>query len=113
MDDYIIQAIFGLILFIIIMYAAKYLYKKTALSGKTGFGRSRYMKSVDKLVLSNDKWLEIVEVGEELIIIGITQNNISILRTIEGKELCDVSDNERKNVFSGILEKYLFKKEKH
>ena len=110
MDTYIFQVLFGIIILIGIMFGAKYFHKKMMLSNRVGFNRSRYMQSLDRLPLTNDKWIEIIEINKEKIVIGVTQHGISVLKTLGDEELMDVETGKRKNVFSDLLEKYYKKK---
>ncbi len=100
-----VKAFFGLVVFILIMGSMALIYKKftggTSLLKRTG----KYMKTVDRMMISNDKWIELVEVGGKVILLGITNAGITRLDTFEMEELNELESLEQPN-FREILGRY-------
>jgi flagellar protein FliO/FliZ len=104
-----VKAFFGLLIFILIMGSMALIYKKftggTSLLKRSG----KYMKTVDRMMVSNDKWIELVEVGGKVILIGITGTSITKLDTFEMEELNELEPLEQPN-FRDILGRYKSRK---
>lgn len=99
------KAFFGLMVFILIMGSLALIYKKftggTSLLKRNG----KYMKTVDRMMISNDKWIELVEVGGKVILLGITNSGINRLDTFEMEELNELEQLEQPN-FQDILGRF-------
>ena len=107
-----VKAVVGIIAFIIILFIAGYLCKRLVASGRYNLRKSRHLESLDRLYLSNDKWLEIVKTGDKIMILGVAQGGINVLEVIKQEDLNDIQTEQDKNYFSSVLEKYIKNKVK-
>lgn len=107
-----VQAVFGIIAFVVILFIAGYLSKRIVASGRYNLRKSRHLESLDRLYLSNDKWLEVVKSGDKIMILGVTQGGINVLEVIKQEDLNDTQTEQDKNYFSSVLEKYIKNKDK-
>ena len=100
-----VKAFVGLLVFILIMGSLGFIYKKvtgnTSLLKRTG----KYMKTIDRMMLSNDKWVELVEVGGKVVFIGITSAGITKIDTFKMEELNEL-ESVGQPYFQDILGRY-------
>ena len=80
-----------------LIYARKYLLKRvnTIRGGK-------YMRVTDTLAVAQDKQIIMLEVGEKIIVAGVTQTQMSTLYTMDREELKELPPEE-KNEFGSVL----------
>jgi len=100
------NAFLGLISFLAIIAMLGLVYKK--LTRKINFGEksSRYIKSIDRFPLSNDKWLEIIEVGNKILLLGITGTEIIKIDNLNLEDLNEIIRDKSQISFTSILGKY-------
>ena len=108
--DAMLQAVIGLLIFVGILVAVGWVYKKLAISSKLSIKNSKYIRSLDRLMVSNDKWIEIVQVGDETILIGVTNNNITKITNINRENLNELQEESGKVEFAKLFNKYYNKK---
>lgn len=70
---------------IFLAFLVFYLLKK----GKVGFGRGEFMKEIDRHYFSPKAFVSIVKIGDEIVMLGITETNINFINKIENKETVD------------------------
>ena len=104
--DSMAQAALGVVVFVAILIGIGWIYKKLALSSKLSIKNSRYIKSLDRLVISNDKWIEIIQVGDETILIGVTNDKITKIKEIDGDNLNEFQEEKEGKDFSQFFKKY-------
>ena len=104
--DSMAQAALGIVVFALILIGIGWLYKKLALSSKLSIKNSRYIKSLDRLIISNDKWIEIIQIGDETILIGVTNDNITKIKEIDGDNLHEFKEEKDGKTFNQFFEKY-------
>jgi flagellar biosynthetic protein FliO len=104
--DSMVQAAIGIVIFAGILIGIGWAYKKLALSSKLSIKNSRYIKSLDRLIISNDKWIEIVQVGQETILIGVTNDRITKIKELDGEKLDEFKDEDQGKDFGNIFKKY-------
>lgn len=68
--------------------ASKYIGK-----GSMALTQSKYLKTLDRASLSQDKSLAIVQAGEKYYLIGITQNSISRIAELNSEDLIELQEN--------------------
>jgi flagellar protein FliO/FliZ len=100
------KVVVNLTIFIIIIFVFAYLYKKYILSNKLFKKRSRYVEQVDKYFLSNDKWIEIIKIGDKILLLGVANNSINEIREISQEDLHELNFEQDENVFKTVLSKY-------
>lgn len=105
------KVIINLTIFIIIIFLFVYLYKKYIMSNKLFTKRSRYIEQIDKYYLANDKWIEIVKIGDKLLMLGVTNNAINEIREITQEDLYELHIEKDENVFKTVLSKYIKKQD--
>lgn len=110
--DYLLNAFFGLLLFCGIIFIMIWLLKKKGLSKGLGLNKSKYIKSLDRLILSNDKRLEIVEIGDTCYVLAVTQNSINVIDKWGKEALCEFETYEEKKNFSGLVNQFIQKNTK-
>jgi len=111
LDNYFLNAFLGLLLFSIVLWAVMYLLKKTGASKRYGSYKSKHMKSVDRLILSADKRLEIVQIGDTSYVLAVTQSGITVIDKLQKGTFVETVTDEDKTTFSDII-KSLQKKER-
>jgi flagellar biosynthetic protein FliO len=104
--DSMAQAAVGIVIFAAILIGIGWAYKKLALSSKFSIKNSKYIKSLDRLVISNDKWIEIIQVGEETILIGVTNERITKIKELDGDKLDEFKDEDEGKEFGKFFKKY-------
>ncbi|MDW7667985.1 MAG: flagellar biosynthetic protein FliO [Bacillota bacterium] len=104
--DSMAQAALGIAVFAVILIVIGWLYKKLALSSKLSIKNSKYIKSLDRLIISNDKWIEIIQIGDETILIGVTSDSITKIKEIDGDNLNEFHEEKEGKTFSQFFEKY-------
>ena len=73
---------------------------------------SRYMESQDRFVIGQDKYLEIVRIGERILLLGVSQSGIHLLAMLEDNDMIELEERQAgHNSFVTLLEKMAEKKE--
>lgn len=104
--DSMAQAAVGIVIFAAILIGIGWAYKKLALSSKLSIKNSIYIKSLDRLIISNDKWIEIIQVGNETILIGVTNDRITKIKEIDGDKLDEFRNEDEGKDFGHFFKKY-------
>lgn len=100
------KAALGIVVFAALLIGIGWIYKKLVLSSKLYIKSSRYIKSLDRLIISNDKWIEIIQIGDETILIGVTNDSITKIKEINGDRLDELQDEKEGKDFSHFFKKY-------
>lgn len=100
----------GMFIFFLIAGLTCLLSKR--LGRRMGRGRcSRYMESQDRLVIGQDKYLEIVRIGERILLLGVSQSGIHLLTMLEDNDMIELEKRQSEdNSFITLLEKMAEKK---
>lgn len=103
----------GLFFFAVLIAFSYYLNKKVK-AGNFGKRKSTYIESLDRLALSNDKWLEIITLNSRVFLLGITPNGITIIKEFKEDEFDFKKEVPSSSSFSGFFGTYfnMLKKEK-
>ena len=107
MNDYL-KIVVGIIFLVGLFYLSYYLRKKTK-SGSFLEKRSKYLKSIDRLAISNNKWLELIQVQDEILLIGIAENEVTLLKEYDLKKFDFGEDEKSDPKFNSIFENYIEK----
>ena len=108
MKEYI-KVILMLLGFVAILFAASLATK--FIGNKYVKNRhSKYIKVVDQIMLGKERWLYIIQIGETLLLIGISNNSIELLKKIEHSDLIPVYE-EQSTKFPDFLNKYINKQD--
>jgi len=100
----LVLAIIGIILVLFLTY-----YGTKWLSKKSGSGlRSKYMNITDRMMLGQNKFLAIAEISGKYYLLGVTENNISILKELEDFQPLPAEAGENPE-FDKILSKFIKK----
>ncbi len=71
---------------VLVLFAAYYFTK--AISKKmTSYSSSRHLKIIDRVALSQNKFLLIVEVDKKFLLVGVSDNNINVLKEFDNLSL--------------------------
>ncbi len=103
-DDFssILSAIISLILVVAIFFGAHYATKM--FGGKyQNLGKGN-IKILEKTVMGKDQYLVIAKVGDKILLLGVTGNNINLIDTLEGYIPLE-NDNNQSSSFYEILSK--------
>jgi len=57
------------------------------LAGKGSRVQTRHMRILDRMMLSRDKHIALIEVGDQTLLIGVTNQSITVLGNIDGETL--------------------------
>ncbi len=107
--DSIIRALAGLLLFGLLMFAMSRSGKQLR-KGNHFVRKSRYMQSIDRLALQNGKWIELVEIGEEIVILSVSEQGIERLGSVAREDLHENVSEEGEHPFKTLLEQYIGRK---
>ena len=92
----IFNALLGLVLFVGILYLAyvttKYIGKRYSMSGRS----SKSLKIIESLGLGKDSQLAVVKVGEKVLLLGITPQNVTLVKELEEDDLTLVDNDTDK-----------------
>ncbi|QOR35355.1 flagellar biosynthetic protein FliO [Clostridium sp. 'deep sea'] len=104
--DAITELIIKIVIFLIILFAVGYFFKRFAANGKLSLNKSKYIESIDRYIITNDKWLEIIKIGDKNLLIAITPQGVHELRELDEEDLHEIYREENVNLFASVLEKY-------
>ncbi len=104
----VLTLVFGLILFIAILYGFYWILRRW--SRKTSsLSVSRYAKNIDRVVIAQDKHIEMIQVGEDVFLIGVTSSSMNLLAKINKDELVqfpkEIQESGFKDIFSQMTQK--------
>lgn len=76
--------------------------------------KSKYIRIIDKIVLGQEKFLSIIEIGNKYYLLSITGNSIKIIKELEKEDLIEATQNDANQLngfdFKKILESFNSKK---
>ncbi|HHW71080.1 MAG TPA: FliO/MopB family protein [Clostridiales bacterium] len=103
MKEYI-KVIFVLLGFILILFAASF---ATKLIGQkyVKLRHSKYIKIIDQIMLGRECWLYIIQIGEILLLVGVSNDSIKVLKELKCNDLIPISE-ESNAKFSDLFNKY-------
>lgn len=106
MED-IFAALGGLAAICLVVFAAYYVTRFMAARARPNLGNRRGIRLLDRFALARDKMIVLVEVGEAVYMLGVTNQSINLIDTVELPEL--PAGEERKGTpaetFAQLLEK--------
>ena len=73
---------------------------------------NKYMKVLERTMISKDSGLLLVKLGEEAYVMSLTNNKTEILKKLEKEELETYENNKVQETYENILGNYLKKKQK-
>lgn len=80
------------------------------MGGKTyGNRQSKYLKIIDRLPVSRDKSIEIIEVGDKAMIVGVTATGLYHLYTLELDQLKELEEVKKDDMFRSMFNKLIGK----
>lgn len=78
------------------------------MGGKTlGSRQSRYLKITDRLPLTRDKSIEVIEVGNKAMIVGVSSAGINHLLTLEIEQLREMEEVKKDYMFRSMFDKLI------
>ena len=100
----------GLVILCSIVIAASYFVTKFIAAKQLGVGRESNFKAIDSYRISQNKVIQLLQVGEKYIVIAICKDSITVLTELTKDQITQVkmSTNQNKNfkeILSGILPK--------
>jgi len=112
------KTIGSLIIIFILIFIVVYYFKKFIIGKKGAGGNAGSMQIVGNLYLAPKKSLYLVKIGKKIVVLGVTENNISRISELDEEEFEELKAMESSDShsmltqqFNGILNK-LMKKEK-
>lgn len=85
MED-IFTALGGLTVICLVVFAAYYVTRFAADHARPGLGNLRGIRLLDRFVFSRDKMIVLVEVGGQVYMLGVTNQSINLIDTVEPGE---------------------------
>lgn len=80
------------------------------MGGKTyGNRQSRYLKTIDRLPLTRDKSIEVIEVGDKAMIVGVSPTGVNQLMTLDIEQLREMEEVKRDHTFRPMFDKLIGK----
>ncbi|AEE96067.1 flagellar biosynthetic protein FliO [Mahella australiensis] len=70
-------------------YATRFISKKSI-----GLSRGRYIEIIDRAMLSNDKWLCIVKVGERYYLLSVAPSSVSLIIELTADQIMLIGKND-------------------
>ena len=106
MED-ILTALGGLAAICLVIFAAYYATRFMAVKARPNLGNRRGIRLLDRFALARDKMIVLVEVGEAVYMLGVTNQSMNLIDTVE---LPEVSEEEARkgtaaDTFAQLLEK--------
>jgi flagellar biosynthetic protein FliO len=102
---------FGLIVVFALLGGAWYLSKR--LNGAAMFNRqSKYMKTIDRLMISREKWIELVQIGDQIYVLGISNQTMETLAVITEQQLEVMQQQQTMESFKTVFERIINKRNK-
>lgn len=95
---------FFYILVMIAVIVAAYVATKY-LAGKGSRVQSRHIRILDRMMLSRDKHIALIEVGDKNLLIGVTNQTITVLGDIDGETLKTQQDRIEQSAQKGFAPK--------
>lgn len=78
-----------------ILYLA-YISSKYIGKSSMALSQSKYLKTLDRTPLSQDKSLAVVQAGDKYFLIGITPNSINKIAELDSEDLVEIPENKEK-----------------
>lgn len=99
-------------LFFFLLIAGMTWYMGRRMGKRMAGGRfSVYMESLDRLIIGQDKYLEIVRIGEKSYLLGVSQSGIQLLTELEDKDMVKIMRRQAADgTFRSLLERMTDKK---
>lgn len=101
------------IVMILIFVGAYYVSKMVGSSYSLQTVSSREMRIVDKLALSRDQYLLIVEAGEKALLIGVSPQHMETLAEFDGMDFTDAEPAPENKDFLSLFINRIKKQENH
>lgn len=100
-----LNVLWAIAVFAVIIIGA---YYAARLLGKRSFGlaRGEYIEIIDRAMLSNDKWLCIVKIGEKYFLLSVTASSINLISEFT-QDALDFSKKEKKEESDTVFAKYM------
>ncbi len=109
--DSMVKAGVGLVIFFAVMIGMGLLYKKLALNSRLAVKSSKYIQSIDRYILANDKWIEVIKVDDQILMLGITNHSITEIKSFDKEELRQLDQNKEQMNFANLLKRYTHSKD--
>lgn len=97
------------LLFMLGLLVAAYFLSRR-MGAPAGCRKSRYMKAIDRLAVGKDRWIEMVQVGGEVMVVGVTGHTMEVLKTLPADALRENKAAGQEDPFRNILDKLMFRK---
>lgn len=82
-----IMTLIGAVLAVLAVLYLSWRFSRYLAAGATKMGNSRYMKTVDRIVLGPDRMLLIVSIGDKYYLLGSNANSINLLKELSEEEM--------------------------
>ncbi len=98
--------ILGLFIICGVLLAFYWILKK--MTGKANrLSAGKYARIIDRIAISQDKQIQLVEIGEYVLVIGISSSSVNLLYKVKKENLKqfeqDISNPQFKDIFSNFL----------
>ena len=93
----------------LILFFAWWCTKRLAM-GTQGAMQSRYMKLLDRIPVSQDKSIILVQVGEKYYVLGVASSAINVLAELDKEEMIPFEPSAAESMIAGMNFKELLQK---
>lgn len=104
----------AIVIFVIYL---SYLFSRRIAVGAAGFSKAKYMKIIDRIIVGQDKYIAIVQIGSSHLLVSITATSIKILKELNNEDIVEFMESENNKPalsesFKDTILKVMSKKEK-
>ncbi|MBN2853879.1 MAG: FliO/MopB family protein [Clostridia bacterium] len=103
----IIVGMFIVCLALFVFYIVLKKFGTSAIKNK----KSRYMAVIDRMIISKDKFIELIEVGDEVLILGMSASSIELLHKTKKENLTEFEDPLKFDTFKDTFNKVFIKRQ--
>ncbi len=111
MNNSLVTLIIGTFVIFFILFVLYMFSKKMGTIPIKG-RESKYTKVIDRIILSRDKYIELIEVGEDVLIVGISSSSLELLHKIKKDQLVANNEQAKYESFKDMFNKFFVKKQK-
>lgn len=111
----VIPLVLTLLAVVFVIYLS-YLFSRYIAGGRgLGMGKTKYMKIIDRIVVGQDKYAAIIQIGSKYFLMSVTTNDVKIMKELSDSDLIELDFNKAdkdqpSESFKDVLKKSIKKK---
>lgn len=106
-----VSIIVGMFIVCLALFVFYYVMKKFGTAGIKN-KKSRYLAVIDRMILSKDKYIELIEVGEDVLVIGMSSSSVMLLHKTKKENLKEQEEQMKFESFRDTFTKVFMKGQK-